>query len=162
MGSLGSLGVVHAPADKQAPVEPDTFDWFGTDIRATDSFDEIELIDVMAGFRSIEAGDIQAWGAIKQALQLLIYEDDWAVFWALARENKQEIQDLMAVFRTLLLRPADRPTQPLPDSSSGQRSTAANSPAVSPSQESRGRPDRQIIHDDMADFKARKVLTLTG
>jgi hypothetical protein len=166
VSALGELGVIHdEPTNDET--EPDTFQWFGADIRVLSDVDEIELVEIMASFRAVKTNDLTALGVVKESLQVLVHPDDWEQFWTLARARRQKVEDLMTLFHTLLFRPTDRPTMQPSDSSAGRLAIDGNSPADSPSPASDGpekpaRPDIQAIHDDMEEFRLRKAAVLSA
>ena len=111
--SIGSLGNQRGPVDLE-------FEYFGSTIRvhpqASDTV-ELEFLDVgrdidldLLQDKSLEElDDDQKWAVlaemgrairggyllIKDSLQRVIHPDDWPTYWKLARENGQQIKDLM-------------------------------------------------------------------
>lgn len=155
MASLGSFGVAHDQATPK--IEPDTFTYFGVQIRIVDEVDDLDLIDFLEAARGVEDAGLMALAAVKDGLRILIHPDDFTLFWKTARANKQQVEDLSTLFSDLLTSETDRPTQQLSDSSSGQLPTVENSldDSSSPAEPVGGRPDLQIIHDDSRASLAR-------
>jgi hypothetical protein len=143
--SIGSFGTEH-PDDTNA--DPDTFDWFGSTVRLTTALNEVELIDFMDAARKINDQDIAAMAIIKDMFVMVIHPDDFTRFWAVAKEKRQGLEELVQLFMALLEAITDRPTQRPSDSSNGQPTTVASSQVDSSASELSGRPDLQIIHDD--------------
>lgn len=172
MPSLGALGRQHDPLPEGAV--SDTFDWFGATIRITPEVNEVELIDFMSAARNIETDGMAGLAALRDAFQMIVHKDDFGTFWRLAKEQRQNMEDLSQVFQVLIEAAANRPTQEPSGSSPGQPAMPANSPAVSSSPVSPGprlvptppqadleptprvsRPDLQALREDAAADRAR-------
>ena len=149
--SIGSYGVEHEPPTD----DPDTFDWFGSPVRLIPGVNEVELVDLMHQARSVDAEDVAAAAIIKDLFLMIIWPDDFAAFWTTAKTKRQEIEDMIELFRVLLQAITDRPTQQPSDSLSGRPTADAKSQPDSLPQVSSGRPDLQIIHDDSAATRER-------
>lgn len=147
MATLGSFGVRHEPAP-EIDSEPLTFDWFGVEIRLAETYNQVRLVNLMEAARAVDSEDPTALVIVKDMLRLFIHGADFATFWKVAETEDQTLEDLSATMQGLMAALTDRPTQPLPDSLAGQQPTTTNLPAVSPMQESRGRPDLQLLLDE--------------
>jgi hypothetical protein len=169
--NIGSLGNRRGPVDLE-------FDYFGSTIRvhpqASDTV-ELEFLDVgrdidlsMLENKSLEELDQSeqlavlseigkavrgGWLLIKDSLQSLIHEEDWPTYWKLARENGQQIRDLMSDMKYLTAKVVEAetgfPTQPPSVSAGGRESTPQRSADASSSDQDRalallrGRSDLQ-------------------
>jgi len=158
MATLGSFGVEkQAQAEQPQPVPEEeapedgveqlTFEWFGAEIWLTSVYDELQLVDLMESARYVDQEDPMALVVVKDTLRLIIDEKDFNRFWRIARDHKQRIDDLAALIQQLVVAVTNRPTQQPSDSSAGLPPTVASSPAASPTQASRGRPDIQHLID---------------
>jgi hypothetical protein len=157
--SLGSFGTVHPIVEQ---VDPDTFEWFGSTIRVTADVNEVELIDFMDTTRGIESKGLAALAAVKDGMRMLIHPDDFDTFWRLARQNRQQTDDLTELFMILIYGETDRPTQQPSDSSVGRLPTPESSPEGSSSPVSSSRPDLQLLMDDSAAERARIMSLAAG
>lgn len=169
--SIGSLGRRREPIDLE-------FDYFGTTIRvhpqASDTV-ELEFLDIgreidlsLLEDKSLEELDNdQRWQVmakmgeairggyllVKDSLRQLIHPEDWPKYWELARENGQQIRDLMADLKYITSKVVEAetgfPTQPPFGSAGGRETTPPKSAAGSSSDADRalaalrGRPDLQ-------------------
>lgn len=143
---LGELG--------QAKQAPDvTFGWFGSTIRTNpDGSPELEFIEFMKRASMIDLGEVdpaqvteddltRAAGAMDTILDFLkqqIHPQDWDQFWALAKTNRQTINDLFQVAKTLSEVAAGFPSGRPSASSAGRSRTKKKSPAGSRSRATRG------------------------
>jgi hypothetical protein len=169
--SIGSLGTKRGPVDLE-------FDYFGSTIRvhpqASDTV-ELEFLDVgrdidleLLQDKSLEElDDDQKWAVlaemgrairggyllVKDSLQQLIHPEDWPTYWKLARENGQQIRDLMSDLKYITAKVVEAetgfPTRLPSDSAGGREITPPKSGAGSSSDADkalallRGRPDLQ-------------------
>lgn len=147
---LGDLGTVRE-------VEEITFGWFGATIRTNpESAGELEMIEFMNKAAAIEVDEdtdlADAVGAMDTVLGFLqpqIHPDDWDEFWALAKRNRQTVEDLMTVAMKLVEVasgfPSGRPSaSPAGRSHTGRKSKGgSSSPATRALSLVRGRPDLQ-------------------
>jgi hypothetical protein len=159
MSDLGSLGVVHQPV---IDADPHTFDWFGTRIRVQVEVNQVELIDLMDAARSVDFDSAAALATVKDAFRAVLYPEDFPVFWAAAREQRQTAEDLAGVLQVLFEGVMALPTPRQSGSSPGLSSTALSLLADSSSAGSPGtppRPDLQLIRDD---YEATRQRLLTG
>jgi hypothetical protein len=146
MARLGDFGTKHErPADQ--PEEMVTFGWFGAEIRLTQHFNQVRLMNLMDAARTVDREDPMALVVVKDTLKLMIHPGDFGLFWSLAESEDQDLEDLAKIVQVIFESMVRRPTQPLPDSSPGQRETVSSSPDDSGTQVSRGRPDLQQILD---------------
>ena len=128
--SLGNLGVVKEAVDI-------TFGWFGHQIRVNPGAGELEMVDFLDMAKDVElpedindmAGATEAITTVKDFLRRQIHPDDWALFWDVAKTNRQELTDLLKVAMTIVTEVAGFPSTPLSDSPDGQRPTQPNSKA---------------------------------
>jgi hypothetical protein len=169
--SIGSLGTKRGPVDLE-------FDYFGSTIRvhpqASDTV-ELEFLDVgrdidleLLQDKSLEElDDDQRWAVlaemgrairggyllVKDSLQQLIHPEDWPTYWKLARENGQQIRDLMSDLKYITAKVVEAetgfPTR-LPSGSAGGPVTMPPKSAADSSSDPdkalavlRGRPDLQ-------------------
>lgn len=144
MVSLGKLGVVH---DAEVVEEETTFDWFGTAVRLPVlEVSELELVDLMEMTTTTNDDDPSAIVVIKKMFRQVIHPDDFDLFWSLAKQNRQQIADLMPVYQVLLEAATTRPTRQPSDSSPGRPATLEASPPISSSEVvSPGRPDLVLL-----------------
>jgi hypothetical protein len=159
MGSIGTFGVApDLPQEEQAGVEPETFTYFGKEIRLASEFNEVELVDLMEAARNVDERDPTAVVVIKDTLRIFMDSRDFDDFWATAKRNKQKIEDLAILMQQLMTALTDRPTQRPSGSSVGRSLTVENLPGDSPTPVSLGRPDLQYLIDsgraDAAKVKA--------
>lgn len=147
---LGDLGTVRG-------VEELTFGWFGATIRTNpEAAPELEMIEFMNKAATIEVDEntdladaVGAMDTVLGFLQPLIHRDDWDQFWALAKCNRQTVEDLMTVAMRLVEVasgfPSGRPSaSPVGRSRTKQKSKAgSSSPATRALSLVRGRPDLQ-------------------
>jgi hypothetical protein len=136
MGSLGSLGRAHDPAEV-------TFDWFGTEIRCHPEISGTSVVDEMEFLAQVDEDSPQAMSFVKKFLQGIIHPDDFETYWSLAKTNRQDTEDHMTVAKAVLEAVAKRPTQQSSDSSTGLTPSAAESMASLLEQAMPGRPDLQ-------------------
>jgi hypothetical protein len=142
MASLGSFGTVK-PVEEQA--EPDTFEWFGSTVRLTTDYNEVELVDLMESARDIDVDDPTSMVIVKDLLRNVVDRQDFDAFWKLAKANRQQIEDLAQLAGALMEAATSRPTRQPSDSSTGRLPTPQSSPAVSSSPVSPGRPDLVLL-----------------
>jgi len=144
MGSLGSFGTLHeVPTDQQD--EAQTFDYFGTEIKLEQDFNQVELVDLMESARTIDENDPTAMVIVKDTLRVLIDPDDFTTFWDLARRKRQTLEDLARLMQMLMEAQTDRPTQQPSDSSVGRQAIDVSSLGALLPPGSRGRPDLQLL-----------------
>jgi hypothetical protein len=185
--NIGRLGRQREPVDLE-------FDYFGSTIRvhpqASDTV-ELEFLDVgrdmdlsLLEDKSLDDLDSdQKWAVmaevgkairggyllVKDSLQQMIHPEDWPTYWKLARENGQQIRDLMAdlkyISHVVVEAETGFPTPPPSGSAGGRETTPQKSAAGSSSDADRalvllrGRPDLQefvVLREE--NEKARKAL----
>jgi hypothetical protein len=155
MSRLGDFG-----APMEAPVEEDTFGYFGAEIRVNGDFSDADLADFLEAASEVDEESPSAMVVLKQFMRTAIHADDFDTFWDLARKNHQTMQDRMAVVYQIMEAIAARPTQRSTDSSGGPQRTA---PSSTDDLSSRvlarldGRPDLQVIVED-----AQRALAAAG
>lgn len=155
--SLGTFGTPHETGD-----DFDTFGWFGQDIRVVTAVNEVELVDLMEAAAGVDVEDLASMSVIKNMFRLVIPGEDFDTFWGLAKENRQTLEELSALFQALLTAITDRPTRQPSDSSDGRQSIGESSPPSSIATASSGRPDLQVIHDDYEATQQRLQQALSG
>ncbi len=145
MPSIGSFGT---PVD--LPAEPDTFEFFGTDVRIDSAFGSLKVIDVLERWGSVEAGSSDDFVAVKAALREAIEPEDFDGFWASAIEHRQTTDGLLKIYHAISTHAAEqeteRPTVLPSDSSDGLERTPLRSvpqPADPAMERLIGRPDLQ-------------------
>lgn len=125
MPSLGVFGTVRPEPD------PDTFDYFGAQIRSNPDVSELDLIDFMEVAEGIELDDpaqsIAAMVDVKRFIRACIHPADFAEFWQLSRANRQELVDLVKIGSELVEAAVGRPTGRPSDSTGGPPSTLLRS-----------------------------------
>jgi hypothetical protein len=167
---LGEFGVRRDPVSEDA-AELDTFRWFGSLIRVRPVYDDLELIDLLEYANAIEVNGYMALTATKRLMELVVVPEDFeglptqhedgtitGGFWALARENHQQAEDLGTLWRQIVSFATGRPTQRPTASSGGPQPTGESSqdePSSPVSAPNGGRPDLQLIHDVSADLQSR-------
>ncbi len=141
MASIGSFGT---PRD--AVVETDTFDWFGTEVRTNPMLSDLDLADFMEVAGGIDADDpktaIAAMGTVKGFLRSAVHEDDFDAFWATAKTNRQGLQDLLPVAMQIMGAVLGRPTGLPSVSTDGQQPTQVSSSRDAASVAAQAYPDR--------------------
>ncbi len=142
MANIGNLGV-------PKPAEPDTFGWFGTEIRVHPRLTDLLLMDFMEEAAGMEEDDPRVMGFVKAQTRLVIHPDDFDVFWRGALDNGQSSIDLLTVMKTIVESQSQRPTLLPAGSSAGQPRTVTTSPVDSYSPATGDSPltamDRQAI-----------------
>jgi hypothetical protein len=125
VASLGSFGV------KKPPADPDDFEYFGSTVRTNPNTSDLALVDFLELAESIDVNDTaQAMAALSQVkgfLRVAIHPDDFDAFWATARANGQDVEDLLPVMWAAIEARADRPTGLPADSTAGQQTTQPTS-----------------------------------
>lgn len=154
MSRLGDFG--QAP---EQPVEPDTFGWFGMEVRVQPEFGELYFLDWVEEFASVDENDPKAMGAVKRFAQGMVHGDDFAEFWRLAQRNRQTVEDISKVVNAVLEAVTGRPTKQPSDSSDGRPVIATSSKVGSFGQvierlETSGRPDLALVHVQAAERRA--------
>lgn len=140
MADLGTFGTVRAGGD-------DTFGYFGEQIRVHPELSDLSLYDFMERAAAIDVDDPQSVLIVKDFVREQIHPDDFGRFWALARRNRQNTDDLMALAKGLYSAVVGRPTTRPSASPRGRSRTKRKSPAGSSSpviDRLAGRPDLQL------------------
>jgi hypothetical protein len=159
---LGSLGKTKAAVDID-------FDWFGTTIRANPSLSDlafVEFIDRAKGLPALMSGNLDefdqtstldAVALVMNFVRLSIHPEDFDEFWALAKTNGQNGEDVAAVCKAVVEAATGFPTSRPSDSArgrsnTGRRSTRKSSSAVEHAMRLLdGRPDlQQVVVDTQA------------
>lgn len=170
MASIGKFGV-----ERVAEVVNDTtFEYFESVIHLSPlSFNELEFVDLMETAGQVDENNPAAVTLIKDMFRLVLAPEldengdpiadyvgsGFDTFWALAKRNRQGIEDLMPVYQALMEAQAQRPTQRPSDSSDGPPTTPPSSPVDSSSDpESDGRPDLLALKAGSAETRARLAL----
>jgi hypothetical protein len=121
MGSLGSFGV------EPATVEVVTFEYFGHTIRVAPDFGEVAFIDWMEEWGQIDEKDPRSAIGGKALMRAAVHAEDFAEFWALARANRQGVEQLLELVGVLVKAATDRPTGLPTDSRGGLENTPPRS-----------------------------------
>lgn len=124
-------------------------DYFGHPIRVVlDPLSlELTLEEFMDVASTMEEDDMRAVGTVRTFLRTMIHPDDFAKFWRLVRENRQDIFQQMSFGKWLVVQVSGgHPTAQPSDSSGGRPSTQENSEddvsqRVQRRLEQSGRPD---------------------
>lgn len=112
---LGDLGTLRETATL-------TFGWFGETIRVGETAGDLQFIEFMEKAMLLDADDaVEGMKAVMGYLRDLVHPDDWAMFWELAKRNRQEFADLMNVAKAIVEVTSGFPTS-RPSGSSGGRS----------------------------------------
>jgi hypothetical protein len=155
MAKLGDFGTRREVQEPVEGMEEVTFGWFGMEVRLAQHYNQVKLMNLMEAARTVDREDPMAMVVIKDTLRVLVHPADFNMFWHLAEAEDQEMEDLAKLIQAIFEAMVRRPTQPLPDSSPGQRATPASSPADSPTPVSLGRPDLQAIVDGGKESRAK-------
>jgi len=150
MGSLGTFGRTPEPPKEEEEKETWTFTYFTAEIRVETDYNQIRLVNFMEAARNIDETDPMALVIVKDLCRVLIDGRDFNTFWKLAEQNKQQLEDLVAVVEGLTVALTGHPTRQPSDSSAGRLETSQNVQADSPTPVSLGRPDLQILQDGAA------------
>lgn len=162
MADLGSFGV-----ETDEVVEPDTFTYFGTTVRVSPAFGELDVADFFEAAASIDQGNVAtATAALKGVFRSCIVAEDFDAFWSTAKAHRQGIEDLMEIIMVIVEAVAERPTQRPSVSSDGPSRTRATSAAASSSLvivrslEEQGRPSIGYMVEEAE--RAREGSAATG
>jgi len=150
MGDVRHLGELSR--GPREPVEMD-FPWFRATIRVAPDAGDLSLIDFLEKAEQLDVGDeVGVMLATKEFLKAQIDERDWPQFLALAKQNRQNFQDLLQVAKDITKAVASFPTGRPSDSSDGRPHTEAkskvgsSSPAVAQAMaDLQGRPDLKMF-----------------
>jgi hypothetical protein len=164
MGSLGDLGT---PRDA---VELD-FSWFGETIRVHPDASDLRTADFLMEFGDLDMDDEtaarRAMEAMSEHLLGQIHPDDRDLFWRLAKDNRQQMADIMAVSKAITEAVAGFPTQRSSGSAPTAPRTGPRSTALASSREQRRREERggsarrdQVTDSAMGLLKDRPDLRL--
>jgi hypothetical protein len=139
-GYLGDFGSAQPALDLK-------FGYLGHVIRVAPDFSELALADFITEAATVDEDSPAAMGVIHKFAALMVHPEDFDQFWSAALAGRQSTADLLAVISSVMGAVVGRPTQPLSDSSAGQRRTGPKStPGLSPEVLHRldGRPDLQL------------------
>jgi hypothetical protein len=160
MASLGSFGT------KKPLAEPDDFEYFGTTVRTNPNMSDLALVDFLELAESIDVNDTaQAMAALAQVkgfLRVAVHPDDFDAFWATARVNGQDVEDLLPVMWAAIEARADRPTGLPADSTAGQQTTPPTSSSDSPGQELRAREFLARRYPERPDLQLAGLVAARG
>jgi hypothetical protein len=142
---LGDLGAA------KGALEPDTFTWFGVDVRTNPDITDLVLADFLEVAAAVDVDDpssaAAAMAVVKGFLRSLVHPDDFAAFWATALRERQSLTDVLSVGRAIIEAVTSRPTVRPSVSTDGPSTTPTSSPSNMASiAESAhpGRPDLQV------------------
>ena len=151
MAKLGTFGDPTAVEE----VEPDTFDYFGEEIRLNPDFSEMDYVDFMEHASTIDEKDIRAVTAVKGFIRTMVHQEDFDLLWDTARKKApkgQQLKHLMETANALLELMTGRPTGLPSASSAGQSATVTSLKPGSSSPESPlTAMDRRVIDRKLAD-----------
>jgi hypothetical protein len=154
MASIGKLGTAHAEIDLD-------FDYFGETIRVSPFASDIDFIEFMSRAESIdEVDEIAAMHATLEYIKVQIHPDDWDLFWATAKRNRQNTLDLLDTSKAILEAIAGFPTGQPSVSSDGRQSTARRSQGGSSSAARRGSRKQSDTERALSSLKGRPDLKL--
>ena len=142
MTNIGSFG--------DAPVQAVEYEfaYFGETIRVNPELGELDYIEFLSVAGGVGVEDVASLGLVKGFAQMCIAPDDFERFWALARKNRQKVDQVFKVLQAIVEATVDLPTAQPSDSSAGLTNTDTSSLAVLPSQIQErlsGRPDLQLV-----------------
>lgn len=139
MGSLGEFGT---PRDA---VELD-FQWFGTTIRVHPDASDLRTADFLLEFGDLdmddEASARRAMEVMSEHLLGQIHPDDRDEFWRLAKANRQQMADIMAVSKAITEAVAGFPTPQSSDSAPTPPRTGPRSSGTASSRAQRRAAER--------------------
>ena len=150
MANIGSFG-------KSREQKKFQFTWFGVEIRVNPDLSELVLQDFAEEGSTLDEDDPRAYYMVKNMVKAFIHTDDFAEFWRISIENRQNSEDLMELIKGISEAVADRPTSLPSDSPAGQSGTAPKSKEDSFSRvlhREDGRPDRQLAIVDAQQARA--------
>lgn len=130
MANVGAFGAARKEAERyiNPNVVPDTFTFFGEEIRVADEIGLMPIMDFAeAADAGLDAGQMEGLAAIRRMLRDCIEPEDWPRFHATAVSNKADANLLLEVVQTVMEVVTGRPTDRDSDSPSGQ------SPSSTPS-----------------------------
>ena len=125
--NIGEFGAAKKEAERYSNPNhvPDTFTFFGEQIRVADEVGLMPIMDFAAAAAGgVDTADMAGLAAIRSMLQDCIAEDDWAQFAALSKKNKADGELLLAVVQAVMEVISGRPTEQPSDSSSGLSSSS--------------------------------------
>jgi len=162
MSRLGDFGVDHGPLP-----EPDTFGFFGEEIRTNPAMTELGVADFLEVASSIDEGD--ARGAIaglietKRFARNCVHPDDFDKFWAKAQANRQDSEDLLGALMPITdAMLGGRPTGRSSVSTDGPQTTPGNSSPEPASLEERVLPRLVKAHPGRPDLQLAGLRTIEG
>lgn len=118
--------------DRSAPPasDIDTLSYFGVAIRINTDFTDADLVDFMEAAGEADENDPRSALLLKKFLrEVVVHPDDFDLFWATGKANRQSLEDRMAVAYQIIEAVTKRPTGQPSGSPAGQRTTAGNSTA---------------------------------
>ena len=96
--SIGSLGVKRDAVDLE-------FDYFGATIRVHPDATDLGVADLMSAFGDLdiddEDGAREVMGGVAGFLRDNIHPDDRQKFWEIAKQNRQQLRDIIDVARAI-------------------------------------------------------------
>lgn len=141
MAHLGEVGQSYDGRD-------DTFTFQGNVLRVNPDFSELDLIDFMEKAQQVGENDPSNVTMVKDLFRGLVHKDDFETFWEACRKSRQKPATMVELYSKVVEKMADRPSEPLSASSSGQRPTATTSKEDSFHEvllQHDGRPDLQAV-----------------
>lgn len=156
--NLGSLGVKRDEVDIE-------FDYFGTTIRVHPQASDLRVMDFMMRVGELDMDDPEnaqeIMAAMSEQLLMQIHPDDATKFWEIAKANNQQMQDIMAVSKSIIAAVADFPTGQPSDLPDGPTTTALSSALDSLNREDRRAVVRELVKSpDKRTADAERALTL--
>lgn len=142
---IGSFGTARPKVDA-------TFDYFGTVIRVHPDASDLAYTEFLAIAKDIEvdeegqpvnaADNQRAATLLDDTLRGQIHPDDLATFMRIAKENRQQVMDLMILSQQVVAAVSGFPTGQPSDSSTGRVSDQQRSPGGSSSRGTRRKDER--------------------
>lgn len=125
-----------------------TFGYLGERFRLNPGLSELAFVDFMEEAQAVDEKSPEAITIIKRLMREFIHPDDFDTWWAHARAQRQNSEDLLVLVHKLTEAAVGRPTGRRPGSSNGPGPTATKSTASSSDKVLRqldGRPDLQAV-----------------
>lgn len=158
MGSLGKLGTRREQVDLD-------FDWFGETIRVHPDATDLDVADFMMQAGALDVDDDeqakQIMGSLAEYLVKQIHPEDRDRFWELAKANRQQMADIMAVSKAITEAVTELATGfPTGQQSDSAPTTSSTSKKSSGGSSSAGRAQRRA--QSRADTETGRSDRVTG
>lgn len=104
MAHIGALG------EKPHEVDETTFDYFGETLHANAGMSELDYVDFLEVAGSIDVNDPAGLRMVKDYARICVAESEFEKFWALAKANRQSVEEVFNVLMRITEAVLDRPT----------------------------------------------------